>query len=44
MQATYQDKAMDFYNLLEGTLVNGDIPLKYLKNKTQPLKSINLSS
>jgi hypothetical protein len=24
---------MDFYNLLESTLVNGDIPLKYLKNK-----------
>ena len=40
MQAKYQDKAMDFYNQLESTLVNGDIPLKYLKKKTQPVKKL----
>lgn len=30
---------MDFYNTIEQTLVNGDIPLKYLTVKTNPLKS-----
>ena len=30
---------MDFYNTLEQTLVNGDIPLKYMINKTNPVKS-----
>lgn len=29
---------MDFYNELEGTLVNGDIPLKYLQHKTHEIK------
>ena len=30
---------MDFYNTLEQTLVNGDIPLRYMINKTNPVKS-----
>ncbi len=28
-----QDKAMDFYNDLESTLVNGEIPSKYQKKE-----------
>jgi hypothetical protein len=38
-QTLYQEKAMDFYNTIEQTLVNGDIPLRYQINKTTPLKS-----
>eukprot|EP00347_Sterkiella_histriomuscorum_P005051 403358089 len=38
VQALYQDKSMDFYSTIEQTLVNGDIPQRYILNKTIPLK------
>ena len=31
---------MELYNLLEGTLVNGDVPLKYMRRKTLPIKKL----
>lgn len=33
MKTSYQDNAMDFYNSIEQTLVNGEIPHKYITNK-----------
>ena len=31
---------MEFYSLLEGTLINGDVPLKYMRKKTLPIKKL----
>ena len=30
---------MNFYNILEGTLVNGNLPIKYTKENKPPQKS-----
>ena len=38
LQAIYQDKSMDFYSIIEQSLVNGDIPSKYQKKGFNQVK------
>ena len=38
-KAEYQEAAMNFFDILGATLVNGDIPLKYKSSKQKEIKS-----